>query len=82
MCYLRTLADVDDIRSRMSAGKRMVVIGGGYIGLEATAVAREAGLHVTVLEGAERILGRVAGEIVADYIAATHRSRGVDIHSP
>lgn len=80
VCYLRTLADVDDIRSRMSAGKRMVIIGGGYIGLEAAAVAREAGLHVTVLEGAERILGRVAGEIVADYIAATHRSHGVDIH--
>ena len=79
VCYLRTLADVDDIRSRMSAAKRMVIIGGGYIGLEAAAVARETGLHVTVLEGAERILGRVTGQTIADFVAAAHRSHGVDI---
>ena len=77
--YLRTLSDADGIRSRMSPGKRMVVIGGGYIGLEVAAVARQAGLHVTVLEGAERILGRVTGLTIADFVAATHRAHGVDI---
>ena len=77
--YLRTLNDVDDIRTRMAAGKRMVVIGGGYIGLEVAAVARQAGLHVRVLEAAERILGRVTGEVISGFVAATHRARGVDI---
>jgi len=76
---LRTLADVDAIRSRMADGKRMVVIGGGYIGLEVAAVARQAGLQVTVLEYADRILGRVTGETVAGFVADTHRARGVDI---
>ena len=77
--YLRTLNDVDAIRSRMAPGKRLVVIGGGYIGLEVAAIARQAGLHVRVLECAERILGRVTGQVVADFVAATHRARGVDI---
>jgi 3-phenylpropionate/trans-cinnamate dioxygenase ferredoxin reductase subunit len=77
--YLRTLADVDAIRARMAADKRLVIIGGGYIGLEVAAIARQAGLKVTVLEGAERILGRVTGETIADFVAQAHRSRGVDI---
>jgi 3-phenylpropionate/trans-cinnamate dioxygenase ferredoxin reductase component len=79
VCYLRTIADVDRIRSHMSTAKRMVVIGGGYIGLEVAAVARQAGLQVTVLEATERILGRVTGETIAGFVADAHRARGVDI---
>ena len=77
--YLRRLDDVDAIRAGMAAGKRMVIIGGGYIGLEVAAVAQQAGLSVTVLESAERILGRVTGETIADFMAQVHRQRGVDI---
>lgn len=77
--YLRALADVDAIRAAIAPGKRMVVIGGGYIGLEAAAVAVKAGMQVCVLEAAERILGRVSGPIVADFFAAEHRRMGVDI---
>jgi 3-phenylpropionate/trans-cinnamate dioxygenase ferredoxin reductase subunit len=77
--YLRTIADVDAIRSRMGQNRSLVIVGGGYIGLEVAAIARQAGLKVTVLESAERILGRVTGTTIADFIAQTHRSRGVDI---
>jgi 3-phenylpropionate/trans-cinnamate dioxygenase ferredoxin reductase subunit len=77
--YLRTLDDVDAIRARMAAGKRMVIIGGGYIGLEVAAIAQQAGLSVTVLESAPRILGRVTGETIAEFMAQVHRTRGVDI---
>ena len=77
--YLRTFADVDGIRSGMMPGKRMVVIGGGYIGLEVAAIARQAGLEVTVLEAADRILGRVTGETIAGFVASVHRARGVAI---
>ena len=79
VCYLRTLHDVDAIRSRMARARRLVVIGGGYIGLEVAAVARQAGLDVTVLESADRVLGRVTGEITARYVAEVHRARGVDV---
>ncbi|MPZ42922.1 MAG: pyridine nucleotide-disulfide oxidoreductase [Betaproteobacteria bacterium] len=78
--YLRTLADVQAIRADMAAGKRAVVIGAGYIGLEAAAVAAKAGMNVVVLEAAERILGRVSGPIVADFFAEAHRAQGAEIH--
>jgi 3-phenylpropionate/trans-cinnamate dioxygenase ferredoxin reductase subunit len=77
--YLRTLADVEAIRADMAPRKRAVVIGAGYIGLEAAAVAAKAGMSVVVLEAAERILGRVSGPIVADFFARAHRAQGVDI---
>jgi 3-phenylpropionate/trans-cinnamate dioxygenase ferredoxin reductase component len=77
--YLRTLADVEAIRADMAPGKRAVVIGAGYIGLEAAAVAAKAGLNVVVLEAAERILGRVSGPVVADFFAEAHRAQGVEI---
>jgi 3-phenylpropionate/trans-cinnamate dioxygenase ferredoxin reductase subunit len=77
--YLRTLADVEAIRADMAPGRRAVVIGAGYIGLEAAAVAVKAGMQVTVLEAAERILGRVAGPVVAEFFAATHRAQGAEI---
>lgn len=57
---IRDLADVNGLAPQMRPGRRLVVIGGGYIGLEAAAVARKLGLEVTVIEAAPRILGRVA----------------------
>src|SRR5690606_3512656 len=77
--YLRTIADVESIRTDMAPGKRAVVIGAGYIGLEAAAVAVKAGMQVCVLEAAGRILGRVCGETIAQFFAEVHRSHGVEI---
>ncbi|MBN2741766.1 MAG: FAD-dependent oxidoreductase, partial [Rhodobacteraceae bacterium] len=76
---VRNLADVDAMRALFVAGKRLVVIGGGYIGLEAAAVARKLGLEVTLIEAAPRILGRVACAQTADAIRALHRAHGVEI---
>ncbi|MBF2760550.1 MAG: FAD-dependent oxidoreductase [Ectothiorhodospiraceae bacterium AqS1] len=79
--YLRTLADVDAIRKRMEAGRRLVVVGGGYIGLEVAATAKQAGLEVCVLEAAPRLLGRVTAPEMSEYYLAAHRSRGVDVRT-
>ena len=57
---LRSIADIDRVASRFQAGRKLLIVGGGYIGLEAAAVARQLGLEVTLLEMAERILQRVA----------------------
>ena len=77
--YLRTLADVDAIRERFRPDARMVVIGGGYIGLEVTAIAVKHGLQVTVIEAAPIVLGRVTCPEVAKFYTALHREAGVDI---
>lgn len=76
---VRTLADVDAMRAEFQAGRRVVIVGGGYIGLEAAAVARKLGLEVTVLEMAPRILQRVASPETSDYIRALHVAHGVTI---
>lgn len=76
---VRTLADVDAMAPEFVAGRRLVVIGGGYIGLEAAAVARKLGLTVTVIEAAPRILGRVACAESADAIRTLHTSHGAEI---
>lgn len=76
---VRSLADVDAMQPMFQAGKRLVVVGGGYIGLEAAAVARKLGLEVTLVEAAPRILGRVACEQTAEAIRALHQSHGVEI---
>jgi len=76
---LRTLADVERLSPRMVAGRRMVIIGAGYIGLEAAAVARQMGLEVTVLEMAPRVLARVTSPILSEFYAAEHRRQGVTI---
>lgn len=78
--YLRTLADVDDIRAEMGEGKRLVIVGGGYIGLEVAAVAVQAGLDVTVLEMEERILQRVTTAAMSEYYHDVHTKAGVKIH--
>ena len=76
---VRTLADVDAMRPECIAGRRVVIIGGGYIGLEAAAVASKLGLTVTVVEMANRILQRVAAPETSDYFRALHTAHGVQI---
>ncbi|MGZ3215599.1 NAD(P)/FAD-dependent oxidoreductase [Paracoccus sp. T5] len=76
---IRDLADVDALAPQMQPGRRLVVIGGGYIGLEAAAVACKLGLSVTVVEAAPRILGRVAASQTADMVRALHVAHGVTI---
>lgn len=76
---VRTLADVDAMRDEFSPGARVVIVGGGYIGLEAAAVAAKLGLKATVVEMAPRILQRVASPETSDYFRALHCGRGVEI---
>lgn len=76
---VRTLADVDAMAPDFTVGKRVLIIGGGYIGLEAAAVASKLGLHVTLIEMAVRILQRVAAPETSDYFRALHAGHGVDI---
>lgn len=76
---LRTLADVERIRPQMVAGRRIVIIGAGYIGLESAAVARQMDLDVTVLEMAPRVLARVTSPVMSEFYAAEHRGQGVKI---
>ncbi|MFF7454221.1 NAD(P)/FAD-dependent oxidoreductase [Kitasatospora sp. NPDC008115] len=77
--YLRRVEDSERIRESFRAGARVVVIGAGWIGLEATAAARAAGAEVTVLEAAELPLLRVLGREVAQVFADLHRDHGVDL---
>ncbi|WP_284124024.1 NAD(P)/FAD-dependent oxidoreductase [Parerythrobacter aestuarii] len=77
---IRNKPDVDRLMAELDAGaKRAVVIGGGYIGLEAAAVLRKLGCEVTVLEALERVLSRVAGEELSTFYQDVHREAGVDI---
>ncbi|SEP46577.1 3-phenylpropionate/trans-cinnamate dioxygenase ferredoxin reductase subunit [Rhodospirillales bacterium URHD0017] len=79
--YLRNIADVDAIRARLAPGKSLVVIGGGYIGLELAAVAVKLGVGVTVLEQAPRLMARGVGPIVSQFYARLHGEEGVVIHT-
>ena len=79
--YLRTKADVDDIRSAMGDARSLCIVGGGYIGLEVAAVAKSAGLEVHVLEMESRILQRVTTEAMSAFYHQLHTDRGVHIHT-
>jgi 3-phenylpropionate/trans-cinnamate dioxygenase ferredoxin reductase subunit len=79
--YLRTLADVDRIRADFQPGRRLAIIGGGYIGLEVAAVAVKHGLRVTLLEAAERVLARVTAPRVSAFYEQVHRAAGVDLRT-
>ena len=76
---MRDLADADALAPHMVAGARLLIVGGGYIGLEAAAVAAARGMAVTLLEAAPRILQRVAAPETADYFRALHARHGVTI---
>ncbi|MEL7106035.1 MAG: FAD/NAD(P)-binding oxidoreductase [Pseudomonadota bacterium] len=76
---VRTLADIDAMAVEFRKGARALIIGGGYIGLEAAAVAAKRGVTTTLVERDARILGRVAAEETADYFRDLHRAHGVDI---
>ncbi|WP_347816082.1 FAD-dependent oxidoreductase [uncultured Planktomarina sp.] len=76
---VRGLADVDAMRPAFERGGHVLIIGGGYIGLEAAAVAAKRGLKVTLVEMADRILQRVACAQTSDYFRALHQSHGVTL---
>jgi 3-phenylpropionate/trans-cinnamate dioxygenase ferredoxin reductase subunit len=76
---VRNRADVDRMIAELPATQRVLVIGGGYIGLEAAAVLSKLGKSVTVLEAQDRVLARVAGEPLSRFYEAEHRAHGVDV---
>jgi 3-phenylpropionate/trans-cinnamate dioxygenase ferredoxin reductase subunit len=76
---VRNRADVDRMIAELPETHRVLVIGGGYIGLEAAAVLSKLGKSVTVLEAQERVLARVAGERLSRFYEAEHRANGVDV---
>ncbi|MAM36967.1 MAG: pyridine nucleotide-disulfide oxidoreductase [Erythrobacter sp.] len=77
---IRNRRDTDTLKSELAAGAtRVVVVGGGYIGLEGAAVLRELGCEVMVVETQDRLLARVAGPEISDFYLAEHRAQGVDV---
>ncbi len=76
---IRNRADVDRMNAELTGVSRAVVIGGGYIGLEAAAVLAKFGKQVIVLEALDRVLARVAGEPLSRFYEAEHRAHGVDV---
>ncbi len=79
MHTVRTRADVDRLANELPAIRTVVVIGGGYIGLEAAAVLSKLGKRVIVLEALDRVLARVAGEPLSRFFEAEHRAHGVEV---
>ena len=79
IAYLRTLEDAAAIKARLAPGQRLAVIGGGFIGLELAASARQLGVKVTVVEVLPRILARAVPEAIAAVVAARHAAQGVEI---
>jgi 3-phenylpropionate/trans-cinnamate dioxygenase ferredoxin reductase subunit len=76
---VRSRTDVDRMIAELPATERVVVIGGGYIGLEAAAVLTKLGKQVILLEALDRVLARVAGEPLSRFYEAEHRARGVNV---
>ena len=78
---IRSRADVDGLKAELENAAQVVVIGGGYIGLEAAAVLTRLGKRVTLLEAADRVLSRVAAEPLSRFYEAEHRAHGVDLRT-
>lgn len=76
---VRCKADVDAIVAELPAARRVAIIGGGYVGLEAAATLRKLDKDVVLVEALDRVLARVAGEPISRFYEAQHRARGVDI---
>ncbi len=79
--YVRTIGDIDRLRGQLAGGVRLVIIGGGYIGLEIAAVAVQLGAQVTVLEAAPRVLARVTAPELSEFYQRVHREAGVDVRT-
>src|SRR4051812_35975483 len=77
--YLRTAGDVERLRAEFLPGRRAVVIGGGYTGLEVAGTCRDQGLEVTVLEAADRVMSRVVSPVVSEFYQAEHARHGAQI---
>ena len=79
--YLRSITDVQAVRPHCLKGKSLVIVGGGFIGLEVAAVATKLGLKVTVLEGLPRVLARVTVPELSAFFERVHREAGVDLRT-
>ena len=77
--YVRTLDDIARLKEQFQEGRRLVIVGGGYIGLEAAAVGIKKGLKVTLVEALPRMLARVTGPELSQYYHGVHTGKGVDI---
>jgi len=77
LLFLRTAADAEALKAAIGPGKRLAVVGGGYIGLEVAASGRALGADVVVLEKEERLLARVACETLSDFFRGYHEKQGV-----
>ena len=75
--YLRGIADVDALRALFEPGKKLAIVGGGYIGLEVAAVAAKRGIEVTVFEAMDRLMARAVSVPVSDFYEKVHRAAGV-----
>jgi len=78
---LRTIADAERLKAELRPGRRLAIVGGGYVGLEAAASARALGAEVVLLERLERVLKRVASEPLSAFFTERHRAAGVDIRA-
>ncbi|SDN70740.1 NAD(P)/FAD-dependent oxidoreductase [Ensifer sp. YR511] len=76
---LRSAKDAQRLKAEIKPGRRLLVLGGGYVGLEVAAAARKQGMSVLLIEAASRVLSRVASAATAEHLAALHRARGVEI---
>lgn len=79
VCYLRDRDDAVDLKIRLAAAERVVVIGGGFIGLEAAAAARALGKRAVVVEAADRLVGRAVAPSVSEFYRAAHERRGTRV---
>ena len=77
--YLRTKEDVDTIKSQLSVGSKLVIVGAGYIGLEVAASAVKQGIDVIVFEAMDRVLARVTSPQVSEFYQTVHQQEGVEI---
>lgn len=76
---LRTLADAEKLKAALGPGRRLAVVGGGYVGLEAASSARALGAEAVVIERMDRVLARVASPTLSDFFTACHRAHGVEV---
>lgn len=78
--YLRTIDDARALRDQLAEGRHLVVVGGGFIGLEVAASARQRGAEVSIVEASGQLMGRIVPTMVGNWIASRHEAAGVSIH--